>query len=43
VYEDLEQIAQLWQQDRRFDPAMDEDRRQQLYQGWLRALARVKS
>ncbi len=43
VYEDLQQIAQLWQQDRRFVPAMDEDQRQHYYQGWLRALARVKS
>ena len=43
VYQDLQQIAQLWQQDCRFVPAMDEDQRQHYYQGWLRALARVKS
>ncbi len=43
VYEDLEQISALWQEEARFAPAMPEDQREQQYQGWLRALERVKS
>jgi glycerol kinase len=43
VYQDLEQISELWQEDGRFTPAMPEPEREQYYQGWLRALERVKS
>jgi glycerol kinase len=43
VYEDLQQISALWQEDGRFTPAMPETQREQFYQGWLRALERVKS
>jgi glycerol kinase len=43
VYEDIGQISALWQEHGRFTPAMPEAEREQYYQGWLRALERVKS
>lgn len=33
-----EEIAALWQVDRRFQPLLDVERREQLYQGWRRAV-----
>jgi glycerol kinase len=38
VWDNREQIAQLWQQDRRFDPAMEASRRERLYRGWQAAV-----
>src|SRR5690606_23122231 len=37
-WESREQIQQLWQRDRRFEPQMDEATRQALYGGWQRAV-----
>lgn len=42
-YRDLEEIAELWRCERTFTPAMAADQREQLYQGWQDAVARVKS
>ena len=38
VWESRGQIAQLWQEDRRFDPAMEASRRERLYRGWQAAV-----
>jgi glycerol kinase len=38
VWDNREQIARLWQQDRRFDPAMEASRRERLYRGWQAAV-----
>lgn len=38
-----DEIADLWQLDRQFQPEMAADRRQALYEGWQRAVARVRS
>ncbi|HEV7123450.1 MAG TPA: glycerol kinase GlpK [Rhodanobacter sp.] len=38
VWESREQIAGLWQLDRRFDPAMEESLRARLYGGWQAAV-----
>lgn len=35
-------LAGLWQMDRRFVPTMPEDRREELYRGWLRAVDRAR-
>ncbi len=37
-----EEIAALWQVDRRFEPAMGVERRESLYRGWQRAVERAK-
>jgi len=37
-----QELAALWQVDRRFEPAMPADRREALYRGWLRAVERAK-
>jgi glycerol kinase len=37
-----EEIAALWQVDRRFEPVMGADRRDSLYRGWQRAVERAK-
>ncbi|MCM2130440.1 glycerol kinase GlpK [Larsenimonas rhizosphaerae] len=42
-YDSLEEIATLWHKDRSFTPRLPEDRREKLYDGWLDAVARVKS
>lgn len=42
VYQGLDEIAALWGQDRRFEPAMAPSRRESLYQGWLDAVERVR-
>ena len=39
----LEDIAALWRGSQRFDPAMAEDKREQLYAGWRDAVRRVRS
>jgi glycerol kinase len=43
VYDDLQQINQLWQQNALFTPAMTDVQRQERYQGWLNALGRIKT
>jgi glycerol kinase len=42
LYSSTEDIAQRWQRDRRFEPDMEEARRQSLYAGWRNAIARVR-
>ena len=43
VYADLEEIAGHWRCQQRFEPRMDEARRERLYGGWLDAVRRVRS
>ncbi len=43
VFESLDDISRRWQQDRRFEPAMDEESRGRLMEDWRRAVARVRS
>ena len=43
VFESLESLAALWQSQRRFEPNMTQSQRDQLYQQWKNAVARVKS
>ncbi|WP_416140276.1 glycerol kinase GlpK [Halomonas sp. HK25] len=42
-YRDLDEIAELWQCERRFTPQMPEEERERLYRGWLEAVERVRS
>lgn len=42
-YQSLEEIQQLWRCESSFMPQMEEATRENLYQGWLDAVARVKS
>ncbi|MCZ6570799.1 MAG: glycerol kinase GlpK [Deltaproteobacteria bacterium] len=41
-WENQAQIAKNWQEDRRFDPRLAEDRREELYAGWKRAVERAR-
>ncbi len=41
VYESLEQIAELWERERYFEPVMRPVLRESLYAGWLDAIERV--
>ncbi|WP_417529807.1 glycerol kinase GlpK [Marinobacter lipolyticus] len=41
VYKSLDEIARLWEQERRFEPAMKPALRESLYAGWLDAVERV--
>ncbi|MGQ9427333.1 glycerol kinase GlpK [Gilvimarinus sp. F26214L] len=43
VFSSLDEIAQQWQLDREFRPAMPEAQREALYAAWLDAVARVRS
>lgn len=43
LYPSLQEIAGLWQSDAKFRPQMDDARRQELYAGWLAAVARIRS
>ena len=43
VYSSLEDIAALWQAERRFAPQQDAERVDALYEGWKHAVERVKS
>ncbi|MCJ7590305.1 MAG: FGGY-family carbohydrate kinase, partial [Woeseiaceae bacterium] len=38
-----EQIAEYWQLDARFDPAMSSDRREHLIDGWRAAVSRIRN
>ncbi|RMF88468.1 MAG: glycerol kinase [Nitrospinota bacterium] len=42
-WKDQEEIAQLWQEERRFLPQMDDRERERLYQGWQKAVERAKA
>ncbi|MGM1053514.1 MAG: glycerol kinase GlpK [Pseudomonadota bacterium] len=42
-YRDLDEIAELWQCERRFTPLMEAPERERLYDGWQEAVERVKS
>lgn len=42
-FESLTEISRLWRCERTFEPKMPEAERERLYQGWLDAVARVKS
>ena len=42
VYASLEEIAELWQAERRFEPALPAARADELYAGWRKAIARVR-
>ncbi|MFI4955248.1 MAG: FGGY-family carbohydrate kinase, partial [Gammaproteobacteria bacterium] len=43
VYSSLEEISQMWQVQNTFTPQMTEMHRQELYQGWLHAVARIRA
>ncbi len=43
VYNSLDDIARLWQAERRFTPAMPRERADKLYAGWQDAVRRVRS
>ncbi|MFC4249977.1 glycerol kinase GlpK [Sinimarinibacterium flocculans] len=43
VYDSLDDIAKLWQAERRFTPAMPQTRADELYAGWQDAVSRVRS
>ena len=43
LYQSLEELAELSQGKQRYQPQMDECKREALYTGWLTALSRVKS
>lgn len=43
VYESLDEIAELWNEEKCFKPSMDAERREQLYKGWKNALHRILS
>jgi glycerol kinase len=43
LFRDTGQIARLWALDRVFAPRLEKHRRDALYQGWLAAVARVRS
>ena len=42
LYESLDEIADAWRGERRFEPAMAPARRDALYDGWRRAVQRVR-
>lgn len=42
LWKDTEQVARNWRLDRRFEPAMSEERRQELCDGWRRAVERSR-
>jgi len=43
LFASLEEVASHWHREQRFEPCMDEAHREQLYQGWLNAVKRVRS
>ena len=43
LYENLEQISQLWAQEHQFSPELAADKRDQLYKGWLDTVNRVRT
>jgi glycerol kinase len=43
VFASFDQVADLWSRDAIFEPAMQDERREQLYRGWQAAVRRVRS
>ncbi len=43
LYGSMEAIADAWNVDRRFEPAMSDSEQKRLYHGWLEAVRRVRS
>jgi glycerol kinase len=43
VFASTDEIASLWSRNAVFEPEMDDEQRTNLYAGWRRAVARVKS
>jgi glycerol kinase len=43
LFKDTADIASRWALDRRFEPAMDTTSRDSLYEGWLKAVARIRA
>jgi glycerol kinase len=43
LFDSLEALQSLWQRNRRFVPEMDSVKRENLYQGWLQAVSRIRS
>jgi len=41
-WKDRRQIAKNWQEDRYFEPAISEAKREELYRGWQRAVERAR-
>jgi glycerol kinase len=41
-WKDREDVANGWREERRFSPAMSEERREEMYAGWKRAVERAK-
>jgi glycerol kinase len=42
LYRSLDDVAKLWQSDRTFEPQMGKDERDALYDGWQKAVGRVR-
>jgi glycerol kinase len=43
VYDSRHDIESIWRRDRLFEPQFDKARRDSLYEGWQRAVARVRN
>jgi len=43
IFGGLDEIEELWQSERRFEPTMEAGRRDALFAGWRRSVARVLS
>ncbi len=43
IYSSLAEVADLWQGDKSYQPAVDDDARARLYKGWRDAVERVRS
>lgn len=43
VYQDLDEVGQLWEQEQQFEPQMNRAERERLYNGWLDAVSRVRT
>lgn len=42
-WQDLEELKAIWSMERRFKPAMEPDRREELYGGWKKAVAAARA
>jgi glycerol kinase len=42
-FKDVAEIAQFWQAERLFEPVMDKARREELFAGWKKAVARCRA
>ena len=43
IYSSLSQVSELWEQEHQFDSNLEEDKRSQLYDGWLDTVNRVRT